>query len=477
MPPSILTARTFLLFVFSICVVTIICATVSVHRILNEHSGLASNSIIKNTTKVEITLSHNWNGTTSVNITENNNEDEEIGEGKTTKDTSNDVNVEDIGEIDEVDENESDDNGKSDENTKAEFVLNTEHDFKKKIITQGRAARVGYFKPFDPEKYSQPTIEEVEVLYGDRIVIHGLDQCKAYRDKVSGRLRYIAPAGLQNTGTNTLYKLLQRNCYIPEHWVENPRSNRSETPFTPDMDELFDCQKDECKKKLDSFDLTTGIRETVAWWKHGPASWRDNPPYLIQGIAESKEGKRFDRMNALPVVMIKDPVNWMSSMCRNPYEVSFYRPMGRCPKLTQPEKRTVTIIPPKGLKNKYIIKYDTLIDMWGYYYNEWTNNASFPNLVVRYEDLLFHPKEVISQVCACAGGKMRDDGFRLMEKSSKPHGFGILGPKTSRTGLSAATIIYGKKDIRDSVLDHDDKRFARKNLNPNVMNTFNYKPP
>ena len=377
--------------------------------------------------------------------------------------------------------------------SQADFILHAEHNLDKNIKTQGKTSIIGYSKPIDLEKYNQPTLEEVQGLYGDKVVIHGLDQCNAYRDNVSGRSRYIVPSGLQNTGTNLLYKLLQRNCYIPERWAESPSSKNSQTPFTSEMEEVYDCFTQSCKKILDTFDLDTGMRKNAPWWKHAPPSWRDNPPYSIARISNSNAGEQYDRMNALPIVIIKDPVNWMSSMCRNQYEVRFYRPMGRCPKLAPlnkplpklnksrhagrtPKQRPVIITPPKGLVNKFFIKYDSLADMWVDYYNEWTNNALFPNLIVRYEDLLFHPKEVINQVCTCAGGKMRDD-FRLMEKSSKAHGNGILGPNTSRTGLSAAIIMYGTKEIRDSVLDQADKKFAGEKLNSNVMDTFHYQPP
>ena len=72
---------------------------------------------------------------------------------------------------------------------------------------------------------------------------------------------------------------------------------------------------------------------------------------------------------------------------------------------------------------------------------------------------------------------MRDD-FRLMEASSKFHGHGIqVGKNYNRTGLSAAAVIYGTAEIRDSVLDDDDKEFARERLNSSVMNAFNYKLP
>ena len=320
------------------------------------------------------------------------------------------------------------DKDKLKEHKKIDFVLNEDHKLKKNIDTNGKTTTtiVGYSKPIDLGKYSLPSLQEVEDLYGDKVVIHGLDQCKVYRDKVPGKLRFIVPAGLQNTGTNLLYKLLQRNCYIPERWAESPKSNysQSQTPFTSEMEDTYDCFARACKTRLDDFDLDIGMRANAHWWKHAPLSWRDNPPYPISRI----HGKTYDRMNALPIVMIKDPINWMSSMCRNPYEVSIIRPSGKCPKLVP--KNRVVISPSHGKIRRFSYSYDSLVDMFSDYYNEWISNASFPSLIVRYEDLLFHPKVVIKQVCSCAGGKMRDDGsFSLVENSAKRHGSGIFKRK------------------------------------------------
>ena len=53
----------------------------------------------------------------------------------------------------------------------------------------------------------------------------------------------------------------------------------------------------------------------------------------------------------------------------------------------------------------------------------------------------------------------------------------VIETKSTRTGLSAATIVYRIKEIHDFALEDDDKIFVGENLNPNVMTTFQHQPP
>lgn len=59
-----------------------------------------------------------------------------------------------------------------------------------------------------------PTWEAITSMYGDKPVIHGLETCEHYRRMVKPKDRTIGPAGLFNTGTNLMWKLLTNNCNI-----------------------------------------------------------------------------------------------------------------------------------------------------------------------------------------------------------------------------------------------------------------------
>lgn len=59
-----------------------------------------------------------------------------------------------------------------------------------------------------------PTWEDITSMYGDKPVIHGLETCDQYRKMVKPTDRTIGPAGLFNTGTNLMWKMLTNNCNI-----------------------------------------------------------------------------------------------------------------------------------------------------------------------------------------------------------------------------------------------------------------------
>jgi hypothetical protein len=126
-----------------------------------------------------------------------------------------------------------------------------------------------------------PSVEEIQSLYGNRTHILGLDRCEEYRNSVSPENRLIGPAGLFNSATNLLVSLLRFNC------VNVARVNQ------------------------DFKNFTDGILYQAPWGKHNPLSWR------LHHETKSTMG-RLDQRDFLPIVMVKDPVSWMASMCRHP---------------------------------------------------------------------------------------------------------------------------------------------------------------
>ena len=67
---------------------------------------------------------------------------------------------------------------------------------------------------------------------------------------------------------------------------------------------------------------------------------------------------------------------------------------------------------PPLLTHYLMTSWDRSFDRFPYPYRYWTEwnraylEASFPRLVVRYEDLLFSPYEVARAVCGCLGGRV-----------------------------------------------------------------------
>jgi hypothetical protein len=94
---------------------------------------------------------------------------------------------------------------------------------------------------------------------------------------------------------------------------------------------------------------------------------------------------------------------------------------------------------------------------------EYFQQVDYPLLMVRLEDLVYRPKEVVTQICKCAGGRLTEDFEYRQESANLGRGHG-----EHRSDLLSAFVKYGrplsmfqnmytKRDwsiIRD-VLNHD----------------------
>jgi hypothetical protein len=313
-------------------------------------------------------------------------------------------------------------------------------------------------KGLEKQKAQLPSLAEIQSLYGSKPYIHGLDRCQSYRDAVDPEFRLMGPAGLFNSATNLAGQLLKMNC------VNNARIKT--------------------KKYVRARDAPTGIKIQAPWGKHNPVFWRLHHEAKIGGANVTQE-------HFLPIVMIKDPITWMASMCRHSYEARWPHMPNHCPNLVANKfdrtKKHGEIIPVRvkfatkhigneplpDPTNKTFIKYDSLVHFWNRWYTEWHAQADFPRLMVRFEDLLFHAEETITQICDCAGMTMRPR-FRYVEDSAK----GDFGPHAGSAGFLASVVTYGNstKRMKDILTDEADYKFAKENLDQTLMKEFGYAP-
>ena len=202
----------------------------------------------------------------------------------------------------------------------------------------------------------------------------------------------------------------------------------------------------------------------------------------------------------LPIVMIKDPITWMASMCRHQYESRWVHTPKHCPNLvpnrfdrryidptTQkvmyrtPGRGTIELwvkfatqhghnAPYPDPRNKTFIHYTSLVDMWNTWYGDWYD-AKFPRLMVRFEDLLFHAEDVVSKVCKCGGGTMAKT-FRYVEDSAK----GETGPHAGSAGFLASLVTYGNSTLRNkaTLTERADVEYFREYIDKDLMETFGY---
>ena len=246
-----------------------------------------------------------------------------------------------------------------------------------------------------------PTWEDnITSMYGDKPAIHGLETCEHYRRMVKPKDRTIGPAGLFNTGTNLMWKLLTNNCNIDGE-----------------------------------------ILWQAPWGKHALSSSR------LKRVAWDGEG--VNQTEFFPFVMIKDPFTWMSSQCLHGYGVTFWNSKydeEHCPHLIREnlDLRDLDETAPMKLFNGGNF-HDTLLDSYNWWYGDWEAKrmTKFPHLAIRYVDMLFHDEEVFRIACECVGGNFTAV-FKFESKSAK----GSDGAHKRASGLVKALKQYGNPASR-----------------------------
>lgn len=63
-----------------------------------------------------------------------------------------------------------------------------------------------------------PHWKDIKEMYGsdEAVILVGANTCKTFRETVPQKDRWLAVAGMYNTGTNLLAKYLMENCRIPD---------------------------------------------------------------------------------------------------------------------------------------------------------------------------------------------------------------------------------------------------------------------
>jgi hypothetical protein len=300
----------------------------------------------------------------------------------------------------------------------------------------------------DATMLTLPTWNEVIRNIGDAPQIHGLKKCSKYRSLVPAVERNVACCGMFNSGTNLLMRLLKENCKIPERVAYYG------------WNDTFD------RWGMGPGDAH-GMRWQVPWGKHTAAKYR------TEHLTDKSSNIPIDTV--LPIVTIRNPYIWMSSMCKNPYTAKWPHPPKTCPNLVYnarnftPRKLAVSY-------GGYEDTFDSLAHLWNGWYRQYWKEADYPLLIVRFEDLIFHARNVTTQICSCAGGVIRTDRpFFHIVKSAK------IGPghgkADERTDMVQAWIRYGKSPPIRGGFSRMDYKAARKFLDNELMNQFKYRHP
>jgi hypothetical protein len=130
--------------------------------------------------------------------------------------------------------------------------------------------------------------------------------------------------------------------------------------------------------------------------------------------------------NVFAATCIRDPAVWAPSMCRHAYAMDWSRGQEHCPNLIANEQ-DVKVDPSLHVGDKIPVSIEyaevtkthaTMLDHYHDYYMDYMK-AKFPRVIVRFEDLIFSPKKVISEVCKCAGGELVQGPFQYVIESAK----------------------------------------------------------
>lgn len=226
---------------------------------------------------------------------------------------------------------------------------------------------------------------------------------------------------------------------------------------------------------------------SAAWGKHTPV----NEEEIRQGH-KTASGAQIPADNVFPAVTVRDPAVWAASMCRHEYAMEWPHTNKdatnqHCPNFVPNDidfaldesLRNASAVPVLVKYAEFERQHGSLIDHWNEYYEGYYKQDRFPRLMVRFEDLIFHPKEVVQAVCECAGGDLKHGrdglGFQYIVQSAKV----TEGHGKDKTGYIDAMVRYGTDRYRwkSGGMTDEDRQFATDYLNRELMEQFGYQYP
>lgn len=96
--------------------------------------------------------------------------------------------------------------------------------------------------------------------------------------------------------------------------------------------------------------------------------------------------------------------------------------------------------------------------------------AVFPRMIIRYEDLIFHPKMVVKDLCECVQGEFIDSNFSFRVDNVKNH-----GEQNSSMLISMWKSTDSSRRVKG--LTNDELLYSYKSVHTDLMSIFQYKRP
>eukprot|EP00536_Pseudo-nitzschia_multiseries_P005859 jgi/Psemu1/13819/gm1.13819_g len=363
-------------------------------------------------------------------------------------------------------------------------------------------------------------------------VILGLEDCASFRERVPKKDRFLGVAGNFNSGSTAFGIALQANCRLE---LEEEHNHEPNEQLRADNNNNNNNNRNRNnwsykRRRGTVVSNVNGMLNQVPWEKHKPANYRHGNVSVLPPSVEP-----IDHDRVLPVVL---------SMCREGYGVRWDHDSNHhCPNLVPNDFDRKRFRKKKQNNNKESDQTSSVPVWMGrnpidgptwpsliHYWNEWyesyfynfnhalethgeisvgstppdrdrveskpTSNPSskWPRLIVRFEDTLFYPREVMAEVCHCGGGRLigepstdtdadietgsGDHSYRPQPQhdysleQSKPH-----HTHEGKSNFVQAMVRYGTNATRLRNMTRDDIRFAVEHLNPLLMQALGYSYP
>ena len=119
------------------------------------------------------------------------------------------------------------------------------------------------------------------------------------------------------------------------------------------------------------------MRWQVPWGKHTPAHYKEKHA--------THQAARINKDHILPVITIRNPYLWMTSMCKNSYAARWNHRGFACPHLRNDDEdawNTVSVKYGAGMET-----YTSLAHLFNDWYHEYTRNATYPWIMIRMEGM------------------------------------------------------------------------------------------
>jgi hypothetical protein len=211
---------------------------------------------------------------------------------------------------------------------------------------------------------------------------------------------------------------------------------------------------------------TNAVLTQVPWDKHWLSSLRWNhsiPLYRNFSAAVTANA-------VLPIVTIRDPWSWMQTMCAQPYLVQYVDDERGKHKNTACPNLHRAVHMPKMISGR---TWPSLLHLWNDWYREYFY-SELPFLMVRFEDLIWQPQEVVRAIQHCSGATAAAPNFVYVVDQSKWEHVRQYGPQSNRI---TAMMKHGNPRRRIRNWSARDVEMSKAIVDDELLGLFGYVAP